>query len=120
MVCADLSASHSSHLWCSDATADKVAGCWADCSEGEHRALWARRDRRGHYTWLSKGATRWLARRAQTSVLQDYWEKVGSVASSPQRVLIETFDFLAVCCGARGVLPAPWQAPDYASALLST
>ena len=48
----------------------------------------------------------WIEQRAPDSVRQDYWEGVGTTAPSLQRVLIESFDFVAVCCGARGVLPA--------------
>ena len=106
LVCADMSVEHSDHLWCSDASDDKLAGCWAPCGQGVHRALWPHRERRGHYTWLPKGAAKWLEQRAPDSVRQDHWEHVGTAAPFPQRVLIECFDFVAVCCGAKGVLPA--------------
>eukprot|EP00969_Alexandrium_andersonii_P115972 5128698-Alexandrium_andersonii.AAC.1 len=73
MVCADLAARPAEPIWCSDASDDKIAGCVAPCSREEHRALWAHRDRRGCYAWLSRGASKWLAEHASARELQEHW-----------------------------------------------
>jgi hypothetical protein len=106
LMCADLRLPHSDVIVATDASEEGLAGCLAPVSPALHSECWRVRDRRGRPTRLEPEASgpearRRSLRRSAYGVLDEDPDFPESGQVGPDRVLIETFDFIEVCCGPR-------------------
>ena len=96
---ANLAAEHSDMIISTDASEQATAAAVAPLDPGSHQQLWRNRDRRGAYTWVrSREAI--SAIRAETGAAGGTLEEaLAQEQQSPERLLIEVFDFLEVFAG---------------------
>ncbi len=106
LMCADLRLPHSDVIVATDASEEGLAGCVAPVSPVLYAECLRVRDRRGRPPRLepeatAAGARRRSLRRSAFAVLDEDPDLPEPGQVGPDRVLIETFDFIEVCCGPR-------------------
>ena len=108
-----LDAMHSNELVCTDASDDYLGAVSAGCDPHLHGELWRLRNRKGWSSHLVGTAAEYIIARAGERDADDLqgaivsaWdeERSKSRRAEPQRSLIETWDYLEVCCGRRAVM----------------
>ena len=116
-----LDAAHSDTLICTDASDDYLGAVEAGIDSNLHRELWRVRDRKGWSSHLVGGSAEYiyiyiyiyiLARGGEKeadeleAAIVSSWEEARSAGSveDPKRALVETFDYLEVCCGRKAVM----------------
>ena len=107
-----LRAEQSARLICTDASTEKLGAVEAPVDPRLHGELWRQRNRRGWVGHLvsaeaeyifARGAERVSADLGET--LLDQWDSERQAAlGGVQRQLVETFDYLEVCCGRNSVM----------------
>ena len=96
LLVANLRAQVKPSLWATDASSHMLGRVRADVPPELAQELWRVRDRKGQYTQLAP-AVEALWRAKGLDLDEDEFLEPGK--SSIARILIETFDFVEVCCG---------------------
>lgn len=104
LMVSNLGADFADRIVCSDASPYAEGAVAAAVPRAVQQELWRHRERRGAYTrvyghWASQ--LRLAGLKADAEALEE--DRHGT-SPSPERVLIETFDFVEVCCGTRSPL----------------
>ena len=102
----NLAASWSSELLATDASHFAEGMVSTRVPPALMRELWRHRDRRGAYTRLEGRWGELLRQASADHAAIDLEDLPYGASPGPARVLIETFDFIEVCCGQRGSLSA--------------
>ena len=112
VMVSNLAAAFTDRLVCSDASPFGEGAASAQVPVPVVRELWRHRERRGAYTRVF---THWAAQLRLAGLKEEAMEhqeleqqgleadRFGS-SPSPERILIETFDYLEICCGGRSPL----------------
>ena len=94
-----------------DASDDRLAFCSAEVPELAHQLLWRHRARRGGRSWLCSRAQAVLKKQGAGDVVQEVEEVFCDQADeerapTPERILVESFDYFEVCSGPDAPLSA--------------
>ena len=95
----NIRAQFSEHLVCSDASDTMTAHCTGHVGERVHQELWRHRDRKGAYSALQGRLASFLNTFGYNDESDAVREAAAQNTTTIERVLIETFDFLEICCG---------------------
>ena len=112
-MCSDLGAGWHHSVLATDASHYGLGACSAPLDARLQSELWRHRDRRGAYTRIY---SQWVTKlhlagcREATDELED---DVFGTRPSPARVLIETFDYVELCCGANAPLMQAMAAANF-------
>ena len=103
-MCTRLDLAHSDTLICTDASDDYLWAVEAGIVSNLHRELWRVRDRKGWSSHLVGGSAKYILARGGEKEANELEAAIVSSVEDPQRALVETFDYLEVCCGRKAVM----------------
>ena len=96
---ADTRAQVSCTVTATDASSSGAGACAAAVSSEAALAIWRHRVRRGHYRPLAPARLETLVRQGFEREVAHIDEAQESAPPSPERILLETFDVIELCCG---------------------
>jgi hypothetical protein len=95
----NLRAQHSDQLVATDASEHGLGACCTPVDPSLHAEFWRHREQRGSYTWLSGPSACALFAHGSERDIEDLNETLRTRDAPIARVMIETFDFIELCCG---------------------